>query len=72
MYHTDTQIVCICGVTHTISSPVKGPVKVETCKACHSTYTGKMELKLTKGRAEKFEERLRKMEAAKVASAKTA
>jgi ribosomal protein L31 len=55
-----------------MSGPVKGPIKVETCKACHSAYTGKVELKLTKGRAEKFNEKLKRMEAAKNSSAKAA
>jgi large subunit ribosomal protein L31 len=71
-YHDEVQVICICGVTHTMSGPVKGPIKVETCKACHSAYTGKVELKLTKGRAEKFNEKLKRMEAAKNSSAKAA
>lgn len=68
-YFDDVQVVCICGVTHTISSAVKWPIKVETCKSCHSAYTGKVELKLTKGRAEKFNEKLKKMEEARARAA---
>ncbi len=40
-YHTWTQVVCICGHTHTINAAVAWPIKVESCPNCHPTYTGK-------------------------------
>jgi|JI102314DRNA_FD_contig_31_3579783_length_321_multi_2_in_0_out_0_1 large subunit ribosomal protein L31 len=69
VYHDNVEVICICGVVHLIRSAVAGPIKVETCKACHNAYTGKTEIKLSKGRAEKFQEKIRKMEAAKVRAA---
>lgn len=65
-YNTDVTVNCICGNTFTIASTLKGPVKVESCPACHPAYNKGLVVKqVTKGRMEKFAEKMKKIDAAK-------
>ncbi|MCJ7828046.1 50S ribosomal protein L31 [Patescibacteria group bacterium] len=52
-YHSDTQVVCACGVTFTTGS-IKKTMQVDICSKCHPFYTGEMKYVDTQGRVEKF------------------
>ncbi|PKM87463.1 50S ribosomal protein L31 [Candidatus Falkowbacteria bacterium HGW-Falkowbacteria-2] len=52
-YHTDCQVICVCGNTFATGSTVP-EIKVELCSACHPFYTGKQKLVDTARRVEKF------------------
>ncbi|MEI7477572.1 MAG: 50S ribosomal protein L31 [bacterium] len=70
-YHQEVQVNCICGNSFTISSTIPGPVKVESCPACHPAYNKGLQIKqVSKGRMEKFAEKMKKIESAKTSSAK--
>jgi large subunit ribosomal protein L31 len=62
-YHQSVDVQCMCGALHNLSSPVSGPIKVETCSKCHPVYTGKKETKVVKWRMEKFNEKMKKIQA---------
>lgn len=67
-YHTDVAVNCICGNTFTISSTDKGPIKVESCPACHPAYNKGLVVKqVSKGRMEKYAEKMKKIDAVKKA-----
>lgn len=61
-YYNNVEVHCICGKVHVISAAVQGPIKIETCSACHPIYTGVKETKVVKGRMEKFNEKIKKIE----------
>ncbi len=64
--HTETVVNCICGNTFSISSTEKGPLKVESCPACHPAYNKGLVIKqVTKGRMEKYLEKQKRIDAAK-------
>ncbi|MBS8121561.1 50S ribosomal protein L31 [Candidatus Vampirococcus lugosii] len=65
MYNKEVEVQCICGNKFNINSVSKGPIKVESCPACHPTYTGKQETRVVKGRMEKFLEKKKRMESIK-------
>jgi len=67
-YNSGTKVVCICWNTHEVNSVIEGPIKIESCPSCHSTYTGKEQKVVVKGRMEKFLEKQKRMEAAKKAA----
>lgn len=58
----DVEVICICGNKFTIESTKKGPIKVESCPACHETYTGTKETKVVKGRMEQYLERQKRIQ----------
>ena len=65
-YQTDTVVNCICGNEFKIASTQKGPIKVESCPACHPAYNKGLVVKqVSKGRMEKFMEKQKKIDAAK-------
>lgn len=65
-YSTDVTVNCICGNTFTIASTLKGPIKVESCPACHPAYNKGLVVKqVTKGRMEKYLEKQKRIDAAK-------
>lgn len=64
-YYKNVEVHCICGHVHKISASVPGPIKIEVCSACHPIYTGVKETKVVKGRMEKFNEKMKKIEALK-------
>ncbi|MBP7847623.1 50S ribosomal protein L31 [Patescibacteria group bacterium] len=64
-YHQEVTVQCICGNSFKVNAAVEGPLKVETCPACHPIYTGKKETKVSKGRMEKFIEKQKKMDSLK-------
>jgi large subunit ribosomal protein L31 len=65
-YHQDVTVNCICGNTFKIASTIPGPIKVESCPACHQAYNKGLQVKqVSKGRMEKYAEKVKKIEAAK-------
>lgn len=65
-YNTETTVNCICGNSFTVASTEKGPIKVESCPACHPAYNKGLVVKqVTKGRMEKFAEKMKKIDAVK-------
>lgn len=68
-YYSNVEVHCICGKVHLINSSVQGPIKIETCSACHPIYTGVKETKVVKGRMEKFNEKMKRIEALQIKSA---
>lgn len=55
-YHSDAQVVCVCGNTFTTGSTMK-EIKIDICSECHPFYTGKQKLVDTEGRVEKFKKK---------------
>ncbi len=65
-YHENVEVNCICDNTFTVSSTEKGPIKVESCPACHPAYNQGLVVKqVSKGRMEKYAERMKKIDAVK-------
>ncbi|MBP6911059.1 50S ribosomal protein L31 [Patescibacteria group bacterium] len=65
-YNKDVTVNCICGNSFTISTTLKGPIKVETCPACHPAYNKGLVVKqVSKGRMEKYAEKMKKIDAVK-------
>ena len=52
----------------TVSAAVETLPKLDICPACHPTYTGKKELKVVKGRRQKFLEKQKKIDQLKKAA----
>ena len=65
--YKDVEVICICGKKHIIaSSTVPGPIKVESCKACHTAYNPDKKVEVVaKGRRQKYLEKMEKMKAMK-------
>ncbi len=65
--YKDVEVVCICGEKHIIaSSTVPGPIKVESCKACHPTYNPDKKVEvIVKGRRQKYLEKMEKINSMK-------
>ena len=61
------QVTCSCGHTFTVGS-TKDTLEVDICSKCHPFFTGEMKFVDRQGRVDKF---MKKMQAAKVAQAKT-
>ena len=53
---------CICWNSFKINTSIKWPIKVDTCPSCNSVRSWIKETKLTKGRAEKFNERQKRID----------
>lgn len=64
-YNKEVDVICICGNQFKLSAAVEWPIKLETCPACHPTYTWKIENKVIKGRMEKYLEKKAKIESLK-------
>jgi large subunit ribosomal protein L31 len=65
-YHTAVAVQCICGNSFTVATTLQGPIKVESCPACHPAYNKGLQIKqVSKGRMEKYAEKIKKIEAAK-------
>ena len=63
-YYTDVVVNCICDNSFTIASTMQGPIKVETCPACHPAYNKGLQVKqVSKGRMEKYAEKMKKIAA---------
>ncbi len=58
-YNTDCQVICTCGNKFTTGSTQK-EIKVEICSACHPFFTGQMKYVDTKGRIDRFLEKMEK------------
>ncbi|MBU1130335.1 50S ribosomal protein L31 [Patescibacteria group bacterium] len=58
-YYSDCKVTCACGNTFTTGSTLK-EIKVEICSKCHPFFTGKQTFADTKGRIEKFLEKVEK------------
>jgi ribosomal protein L31 len=67
-YHNEVKVICISGHEYTVSAGVVGPIKVEACPQCHSTYTWVKRKVVEKGRMQKYLEKQKKMEAMKKAA----
>lgn len=70
-YYENVKVIDINGYEFTIGgATVPGPIRVETSHMSHPIYNpDKVVTKVSKGRVEKFQERLKKMEALKKKSA---
>ena len=64
--YVECAVHCSCGNEFTTRSTVPS-LRVELCSECHPFYTGKQKLVDTGGRVERFQRRLAKSDAAKVA-----
>lgn len=58
-YNTEAQVTCACGNKFTTGSTLD-KIEVEVCSACHPFYTGQQKFVDTKGRIEKFLEKVEK------------
>jgi ribosomal protein L31 len=66
-YYKDVKVIDINGFEFTLGgSTVPGPIKVETSHMSHPTYNPDQVIeKVAKGRVEKFQEKMKRMEAMK-------
>lgn len=62
-YFKEVKVVCISGHEFSVSAGVEGPIRVESCPKCHSTYTWVKRKVVEKGRMQKYLEKQRRMEA---------
>ena len=71
-YFKDCQVTCTCGNKFTTGSTIDH-IDVEICSKCHPFYTGQQKFVDTKGRIDKFMERMEKSKTyqAKKAAKKT-
>ena len=44
-YHKNVVVNCICGNSFELSSTIAGPIKVESCPACHQAYNKGLQVK---------------------------
>ncbi len=58
-YYTDCQVTCTCGNKFTTGSTVKN-IDVEICSKCHPFFTGQQKFVDSKGRIDKFVEKVEK------------
>ncbi|MBU1088723.1 50S ribosomal protein L31 [Patescibacteria group bacterium] len=58
-YYSDCKVTCTCGNTFVTGSTLK-EINVEICSKCHPFFTGKQTFADTKGRIEKFLEKVEK------------
>ncbi len=56
-YFDDCQVTCACGNKFTTGSTVE-KIEVEVCSQCHPFFTGQQKFVDTKGRIEKFQEKV--------------
>ncbi|RLC35409.1 50S ribosomal protein L31 [Candidatus Shapirobacteria bacterium] len=63
-YYNNCQVTCACGNSFTTGSTLK-EIKVEICSKCHPFFTGEQSFADTKGRIEKFKEKVAKGKAYK-------
>ena len=61
-YYENVEVICICGNKFTVNAAVPGPIKIESCPACHPVYTWERTTTVVKGRMEKFLEKQKKIE----------
>lgn len=63
-YHKNVVVNCICGNSFELSSTTAGPIKVESCPACHQAYNKGLQVKqVSKWRMEKYAEKMKKIQA---------
>lgn len=58
-WYPDAKITCACGNTFTVGATV-AELHVEVCSACHPFYTGQMRYIDSKGRVQKFQDKMKK------------
>ena len=58
-YYLDCKVTCACGNSFTTGSTLK-KIDIEICSKCHPFFTGKQTFADTKGRIEKFLEKVEK------------
>lgn len=57
VYHDDCQVTCACGNKFTTGSTLE-KIEVEVCSQCHPFFTGQQKFVDTKGRIEKFQDKV--------------
>lgn len=55
------KVISISWAEFEVNAAIQGPLKVDTCHLDHKTYTGEVDVKVMKGRMEKFAERQKKI-----------
>lgn len=64
-YNRNVVVNCICGNSFELATTMVGPIKVESCPACHPAYNKGLEIKqVSKGRMEKYAEKMKRIQAA--------
>lgn len=58
-YFDNCQVTCACGNKFTTGSTLE-KIEVEVCSKCHPFFTGQQKFVDTKGRIEKFQEKVAK------------
>jgi len=58
-YYSDCQVTCTCGNIFTTGSTLK-EIRVEICSACHPFFTGQQKYVDSKGRIDRFLEKMEK------------
>ena len=61
-YNLWVQVKCICSNVFEVNSAVRGPIVLDTCPKCHSTYNSGLKIiKESRGRQQAYEERMAKI-----------
>lgn len=58
-WYPNCQVTCTCGNTFSVGATAP-QLQVEVCSACHPFYTGQMRYIDTKGRVQKFQDKMKK------------
>lgn len=58
-YYPDCKVTCTCGNSFTTGSTIK-KIDIEICSKCHPFFTGQQKFVDSKGRIDKFMERVEK------------
>ncbi len=64
-YFKNVKVTCICGNTFEVNATVEGPIKVEACRECNPFFNNnKVVTKVVKGMMERYNEKMKRIEAA--------
>lgn len=58
-WYPNCKATCACGNAFTVGATVP-EIQVEVCSSCHPFFTGQMKFVDTKGRVQKFQDRMKK------------
>lgn len=70
-WYPNCKVICTCGNEFTLGATVP-EIRVEVCSMCHPFYTGQMKYVDTKGRVQKFQEKVARAQKIKARAAKKA
>jgi large subunit ribosomal protein L31 len=70
-WYPNCKVICACGNEFTVGATVP-EIRVEICSQCHPFFTGEMKFVDTKGRVQKFREKVARAQKLRAVKAKKA